>query len=377
MHQQPKKIVSIVYRFLPQYRVDFYSELRERLREKNILLNVYYGKNKNVPKRDEVDLDWGRPIKNWTLRLGRQEFYLHPIPASLWPSDLLILAQENRMLTNYILWACALMQGRKIALWDHGINHQAAPGSIGNRFKRLYSTRASWWFAYTARVARIVADMGFPQERITVVANAIDTRALIREAEKFSEADILQIKAKLGITGGPVGIYCGGIYKEKRIDFLLEACRRIKKLAPGFEVVLIGAGPEAEKIKRFQAGRHWVHYLGPRFGGERVPYFKMAQGFLMPGAVGLSILDCFALETPMVTTPWAHHGPEIEYLIHGENGIVSGDSVEEFAAAFVKTVQEKETLKRLRMGCRKGAQQYTLENMVGNFGEGIEKALAS
>ena len=47
----------------------------------------------------------------------------------------------------------------------------------------------------------------------------------------------------------PVGLYCGGMYKEKRLDFLLESCKIVKQNIPNFEMIFIGAGPESNKIK--------------------------------------------------------------------------------------------------------------------------------
>ena len=375
MEKRARGIVSIINRFLPHYRVDFYSELRKRLMEKDVLLRVYYGKNKNVPKQDEVDIDWGRPMTNWTLRLGKQELYMHPIPRSIWESDLIILAQENRILPNYILFARCLMQGRKIAFWDHGLNLQAASESIGNRFKRLYSAKASWWFAYTARVAQIVADMGFPRERITVVQNAIDTRRLILNAEGITEAQILKKRKEMGIGNGPIGLYCGGLYKEKRIDFLLESCRCIRREIPSFELIVIGAGPDSHLVRSASLHDPWIHYLGPLFGAEKIPYFKMSSVFLIPGLVGLAILDSFALEIPLITAQFSFHSPEIEYLIPDVNGIMTHGSLDSFVSGVLRVLFSPDLQSRLRQGCREGARKYTLENMVKNFGEGVEKAL--
>ena len=76
-------------------------------------------------------------------------------------------------------------------------------------------------------------------------------------------------------------------------------------------------------VEGFCSSREWAHYVGPLFGQARVPYFLLADVFLMPGAIGLAVLDCFALQLPMLTTTFRYHGPERAYVIDQVNGIVT------------------------------------------------------
>lgn len=47
----------------------------------------------------------------------------------------------------------------------------------------------------------------------------------------------------------------------------------------------------------------------------------LARVFLMPGLVGLAILDAGAAGLPLVTTDYPWHSPEIAYLDPGVNGL--------------------------------------------------------
>jgi glycosyltransferase involved in cell wall biosynthesis len=97
--------------------------------------------------------------------------------------------------------------------------------------------------------------------------------------------------------------------------------------------------------------------------------------FLMPGLVGLAVLDCFALETPLLTTNFPYHSPEIEYLEAGVDGIVSENSLEAYVPAVVEVLRSEELRQRLKLGCRQKARRYTTQNMVDNFSHGIQNAL--
>jgi glycosyltransferase involved in cell wall biosynthesis len=98
---------------------------------------------------------------------------------------------------------------------------------------------------------------------------------------------------------------------------------------------------------------------------------------LMPGGVGLVVLDSFALGVPMVTTDTRMHGPEIDYLEDGRNGILieCGESVETYADGVVGLLQDEGCLERLREGALAAAADHTIEKMARNFATGVTNAL--
>jgi glycosyltransferase involved in cell wall biosynthesis len=179
------------------------------------------------------------------------------------------------------------------------------------------------------------------------------------------------LRKDLGLGGGPIGIYCGRIYKEKRIEFLLEACFGIKKSIPSFEVIIVGGGPDQNKIMTALREAEWIHYVGPKFGDARVPYFLLSDVSLVPGAVGLAIIDSFALEVPLITTKFPFHGPEIGYLRNRENGLMTENNLDSYVDGAIGILSESETLARLKRGCRQAASIYTIQAMIENFGHGV------
>jgi glycosyltransferase involved in cell wall biosynthesis len=241
--------------------------------------------------------------------------------------------------------------------------------------KRALMRRCDWWFAYTEGVKRTVAGSGFPAERITVVQNAIDTAALARAYKALPPDAGSRVRQELGIGDGPVGIYCGGMYAEKRIPFLIEAATALKQREPGFHLIVVGDGPDSRIVRDFAADHPWVHPVGPMFGSARVPYFAAADVFLMPGLVGLAVLDSFALETPMITTTYPFHSPEIEYLVDGENGRITANDLGSYVDRVASLLVSPRELAALREGCRAAYPRYSLDEMIRRFAEGITAAL--
>ena len=96
----------------------------------------------------------------------------------------------------------------------------------------------------------------------------------------------------------------------------------------------------------------------------------------MPGLVGLAILDSFSMYTPMITTKYPFHSPEIEYLINRKNGLICENSLRKYVDVVVDFFQNKNLQNELNEGCNESFKKYTVQNMVTNFAAGIIKAVS-
>ncbi len=212
--------------------------------------------------------------------------------------------------------------------------------------------------------------LGFPSEKITVVQNAIDTKRLASQVETARRMD--------EVSRCPHRcLFVGGMYPEKRLDFLLEGAQLIRDAVPDFELALIGAGPDQGIAERAASDYEWIRYLGPLFDDDLAKEYASARLVLMPGLVGLGVLDSFAAGVPMVTTAVPFHSPEIEYLVDGVNGVIveDWDSVEAYAGAVTELLLDDRRREQLAHGCRESAKRYTVEEMVRRFADGVLLAL--
>ncbi|GED69118.1 hypothetical protein BRE01_28200 [Brevibacillus reuszeri] len=372
--------VAILYKSLPQYRRRFYELLKERLEERDIDFVLIYGQpgHSEAVKKDSIELEWAHKIENKIFRFGSRELYWQPCTSLLRDTDLVIVEQASKLLINYYLMFQNQLGIRRIAFWGHGRNLQAHNASwSGERVKAWLSKRVYWWFAYNELSARIVRELGFPQERITSVQNAIDTQQLVSASEAWTPEKLAAFKQSLGITSDNVCLYTGGIYPEKRIPFLLQVCSRIRELVPDFQMIFIGAGMDDSLVKEAASQHSWINYIGPKFETEKVPYFKISKLFLMPGLVGLAVLDTFALGVPLITTKLDYHSPEIEYLVNRENGVMLDDpeDLEAYAQTVAQLLTDDQQLRILQEGCQKAKLTYTIEEMAERFAYGISQAI--
>jgi glycosyltransferase involved in cell wall biosynthesis len=369
--------VLFVQNSLPRYRVPFFERLRVRLAVDGIELALAYGRPRGVEaaKAYQAELGWGDQLRNRSLSVGRRDLVWHPCLSAARKADLVVVEQASRLLTNYALLAAQIRGGTPVAFWGHGANQKTHAASGGAELvKRHVSRLPHWWFPYTELSKRLVVGLGYPADRITVVQNAVDTSDIGAQS-----GDVARFRAGHGLGNGPIGLFSGSLYREKRIGFLLEAADRIHARRPDFRLILLGDGPDRAAVVRDIAARPYAKYLGGRFGRDRAVPFAAARLMLIPGVVGLAVVDAFAAALPLVTTAIDYHSPEIDYLRPGENGIVvaAASSVDAYADAVLRVLGDDAFYERLVTGCRAAAAVYTLDAMVERFAEGIRRALAA
>lgn len=272
------------------------------------------------------------------------------------------------------------MRSPLVAFWGHGRNlHTGQRERLRSAWKHLLLPRVDWWFAYTGLTKDVVASSGFPADRITVVNNAIDTVAIRRQAAAVSDADVRRLRRELfgeDAEHAAVGAYCGRLYSLRRIPFMLAACDRIHAELPNFRMVTVGAGPDASAVREFAASRPWFRHVGERYGADLVPYLKLADAFLMPGMIGLNILDAFAIGLPVCTTDCGIHSPEIAYLEHDRNGIMTQPDVEAYAQGVAGLLSSPDRLRSMRTAAAASGMRYSTASMASAFADGVASCLA-
>jgi glycosyltransferase involved in cell wall biosynthesis len=374
-----KKVVICQHRLL-HYRVGLFEKLRPACAVRGIDLHLVHGQasRRESFKKDEGSLPWAHKVQNRFWEMGARDLVWQPFPADLRDADLVVVMQENRILSNYPLLLGRLWSPRRVAYWGHGVNFQSdAPGGLREKWKQMMLTRVDWWFAYTEMTSEIVRRAGYPQERITCLDNAIDNEAFERDLAGVTDAQLQAMRLEIDAPeGAPVGLFCGSLYPDKRLDYMIEAADRIHAALPAFRLVVIGDGPSAGEIRVAMETRPWLKWLGVRKGLEKAAWFRLADGVVNPGAVGLHVLDSFCSGTPMMTTAEARHGPEIAYLQDGVNGLVVHGGADRYAEAVIALLNDRAKLDSIKQAALRDARHYTLDNMVGRFADGIARCVA-
>lgn len=372
------KRVLIIEAQIKQYRVPFYNSLRSALNRSGICLYVGYSDPNaaEASKRDNCDLPaaYGKKVRGYWF-FG-DKILFQPLLIDALRADLVIVEQANKFVLNHLLLMLSMIGVKRVAFWGLGENLQAGQIYLSEWYRRRTLNTVSWWFAYTKGTARYLTQNWVSPNHITAVDNAVDTSAIRRHVDSISSERRSNLRRSLGIApSARVGIFCGMLDKVKSVPFLLDSAKLIRDRISDFHLILVGGGPEQASIHSAVEGSPWIHYMGPQFGERKSELIAVSDMFLMPGRVGLVVLDAFAAGLPLLSTRLKIHGPEMEYLEEGINGALSEPDVTAFANMVVKLLEDRDALVRLQQGARESGSKYTIENMVANFKEGIECCL--
>ncbi len=373
-----KKVVICQYRLL-HYRTGLFEQMRQACAQRGVDLQLLHGQatRREAPKKDEGALPWAHKVVNKVWEVGNRDWIWQPLPRALRDADLVVVMQENRILSNYPLLLARLWSPRRIGYWGHGVNFQSdAPAGLREKWKRFLLNRVDWWFAYTAMTVDILKQSGYPADRITQLDNAIDNQAFARDLASVTADQIAALRHEIDAPeGAPIGLFCGSLYPDKRLDYMIEAADRIHAELPAFRLVVIGDGPSAATIRQAMETRPWLKWQGVRKGVEKAAWFKLADVVINPGLVGLHILDSFCSGTPMVTTAESRHSPEIAYLKDGVNGLVVHGDAGRYADAVISLFKDGARLETIKQAALADARHYTLEHMVEQFADGIVRCV--
>lgn len=362
MQQNKVKRVVFVQKFVPHYRLPLFELLRERLATQGIEFILVYGRP-DPYEGSKIKMEfpeWGIKVRSLIIPLPGRYVYIQGSPRFVKKGDVVIVEHASKLIDNYVLFLLQQVGFLHLCYFGHGHNFQDAHElKIAAYIKKLMVKRISRWFAYTEMSVASLTAQDVEPEKIVTVNNSLVRKNLVDESTVTrNQSDF---------------VYIGGLYADKRLDFLLESAQLVVAKHPEFRLHIVGDGPEADKISKFSSENSWCTYHGSLYNEDRERMLYRCNAILMPGLVGLVAIDSFHFAAPILSTNCGQHSPEVVYLKDGENATIldNPDSTEEFAQAIERQLTDKVWSEKLRQGCRESADVYSIENTADRFIKGI------
>lgn len=353
-------------------------KLHETLQNDRVELRVAYSPpcETEASKKDNAELPDSFSVRvpaHWMLH-GRVLY--QPLMREIAGADLVVVEHANKHILNHLLLVLRRLGLKRFAFWGLGRNKQSDRSVVSEWLKRATLNCADAYFAYTRGVAQEVAKLGFSEDRIIALQNSIDTSEFRADVAAVTAGERESMRSQLGIANdAPVGLFCGMLDSVKGIPFLIESAKLIKQNIPKFHLLILGGGRDDTTVARLTDGLPWVYIAGPKFGREKAVLFSISDVLLLPGRVGLVILDSFAAGLPVLTVRTPIHGPEVEYLEDGVNGCMTDRDPLVYADTAVRILKSPQLLHDLQLGARRAGNKYTLDAMVQNFRIGLLRSL--
>ncbi len=366
--------IAIIHPWIPQYRVNFFKKLESKLSEDGIDLDLFYGEPETKWKNrgDQLLGEIGTLLPTLEKRVFCRSVLMKSLKSvDLTVYDLVVVEQAIRNAETYwLVW-----KRIPLAFWGHGATYTQKASPILEFFKSWLTRKGVWFFAYTQGGKQSVVSKGFPDSRVSVLNNTFDTSPLIESLKAIGHNELEQFREKYNLTKGCTALFLGALDESKRLDILLEATSEVLKTLPNFQLLVMGDGPERQKIIKFAQTRTWVRVLEKNFGNEKALALRAADILTIPGRVGLVSIDSFVAGLPIVTTPDPFHPPEFEYIQNGLNAVVAKSMASaDYADSIIRALHLEKNLK-LRLNALACADKYSVDSMVSAFARGIKSAL--
>jgi glycosyltransferase involved in cell wall biosynthesis len=169
----------------------------------------------------------------------------------------------------------------------------------------------------TQQYMLLLADRGLEPRRMKLFRRGVDPAFATCDPARQAE-----LRRRLGLADAPVLLWVGRLGLEKNLGFLFDVYRRVAADAPGVRLVLVGEGPERERLQREWAGDPNVVFTGRVERAELPHYYGLADVFVFPSLTdtfGMVVLEAQSCGLPAVVTDVG--GPQ-EIVRGGESGLV-------------------------------------------------------
>jgi glycosyltransferase involved in cell wall biosynthesis len=263
---------------------------------------------------------------------------------------------------------------------EHGNHIAQAPSLMGRLKTRLLIGRAARlagaFCCVSEDIARTVIRLRtIPRGKVRIILNGIRTDAFDGRAEVSAVRRELEIPPEAPVIGT-----VGRLAEIKRQGLLLRACARLQGSFPELRVLLVGDGPERERLEK-EATRlgieDRVHFAGYQPNPER--FLQAMNLFVLTSrseGLPVSLLEAWATGLPVVSSAV---GGIPKLVADGKTGLLfpSGD-LEALVNSIQTVLANSELAANLGHAGRAAVvEHYSLERMAAQYEQLYRTLLAA
>jgi glycosyltransferase involved in cell wall biosynthesis len=255
----------------------------------------------------------------------------------------------------------ALMAAKTLGLRTSGIYHTDFPQYVGiltddRSLETLTWVYMHWFYSQmdliyvnSEHYRRCWIDRGIPAEKIKIFPRGLDT-SLFHPARRTGD-----FRERFGARNGePVLLYVGRISKEKDLDVLAAAYRKVRERHPSTRLAFVGDGPYLKELRDSLPEAVFTGYLS---GGDLAKAFASADIFVFPSTTdtfGNVVLEAMASGLPAIVSDTG--GPR-ELVKNGVTGYVTRSlDVDDFTTATERLVADAGLRETMRKNARAAVQ---------------------
>ncbi len=351
-----KKKIICLDASLPHYRVDIYQYFVSRFREKNMEFKVYYDLEKsNGGKGNDGEII---PTKYTFLKIFKILKKEHP--------DIIIShVNLQYVFIIFILLYVRCFTKSKLIVRAHGINLSKRNNFINQFPYHLRNAISDILLLYNENEREFVYKS---YKNIVIANNTLNYK-------KFYKPDIIEvpkIKKKYGIVEDSCVLFSGRIMERKRLDLLLDIFLSKDITLKNTALLIVGNGATQAQFLKIKCTNN-IYYFGKVLDKKTLgEIFTIADLFSIPGASGLSINHAFYYGLPYITTK-GQHGPEINYVKNGVNGLIVEPNNDSLKSAILELLTDNKKRNKMSNNAKKTLfEKASIEDMFNGYLRAIQ-----
>ena len=315
-----KRKVIILYNRLFHYRIPIWNILAQWCD-----LTVTYTEGGEEVKADCVNFK----IKYLPSMYGKSRFVIQK-------ANIRRLAKNYDVVIAYgdISWlkfsTLPWFNSQKVIFWTLGLSASYDSGydkkKTWDKVRAFFYRQADAMVFYTKHPIDKYEKMGIPRERMFEAPNTVAVETLAENPIKDSL------------------LFIGTLYRQKGIQFLLDAYKNNKDNPNLVPLNIIGKGPDSDAIDRWikdNGMQEIIKMHGAIYDDhEKANYFARAYACISPLQAGLSVLESMGYGVPFVTVKDAITGGESFNIHNNVDGVVM-NSVEELSTVVADIFNNK------------------------------------
>jgi glycosyltransferase involved in cell wall biosynthesis len=234
------------------------------------------------------------------------------------------------------LMAANILHVKKVGIY-HTDFYLQSRAVVGNGIIPYILERLMIWFynsmdeihVPTREYMDITESRGYDRSKMRIFRRGLDC-----EFFSMKESGKTLLMERFGIRDGVTILFTGRMSKDKNLDLLLEAYRRLTTRKKNVNLLLVGDGPYIETIKKTMRGFDRVVLTGKLEQSVLPDVYAGSDMFVFPSIAdtfGMSVLEAQACGLPAVVSEAG--GPK-EIIIRNETGLVASSAdVDEWVRA--------------------------------------------
>jgi len=311
-----RKIAFIVPIVAP-YRITFFEKLNRILQNDDFV--IFHGFKKKEDGRPAYDGNIS--VKNRTYaieekKIGMFQYVLNRgLNAQLYEynPEIIILQGAVGVLSNWLILFWAKLHRKKIIFWTCGWEPERTTvyKYIKNLLLYFFFNLSDYHIAYSTTAKNYLIKKGVNPKKIAVAYNGIESDVEPITIGRDDDPELMEDQNKL------VFLYVGGIFREKKLELLVDAFNMNFKNSNSHVLWIVGDGPDKSALESKYSDCANIRFFGRRIA-DVDKFFKLADITVLPGIGGLAINQSMLWGTPVIVSE--ADGTEVDLVIEDETG---------------------------------------------------------